>query len=365
MYYYAETNYYDHDGIVTSGGKGRDDYFEMLRRCGLERIEIPTLKKSRRVSAPGRLGMELRLAAVWRKALKGLGRGDVLFIHNPPSEKFVAFPEVIAKAMRRGCRVAVIVFDLENYLKPYYSGTQSIKYMLSLRAENKLLRMADFIMVHNDRMKETVVSMGCDPDSIASVGVMDYLRDNPPDGESIARRTGRTLPLVVGGNLMPKKAGFLSNLPDELTISLYGPGYQSGNSTNIDYKGSVPSVELMDVISGSFGLVWDGISSDTGRGTGGEYLRINNPHKFALYVASGLPVIVWKESAMADMVIKENIGFAVNSLAEVKELIDGMTDEEYAAMRDNAIRIGCTMRRGDHIRAAVNQIIRMAESGDR
>ena len=52
MNYYVETNFYDHDGLVTSGGKGRDDYFEMMRRCGLKRIVIPTVKSAREVKAP-------------------------------------------------------------------------------------------------------------------------------------------------------------------------------------------------------------------------------------------------------------------------------------------------------------------------
>ena len=50
-------------------------------------------------------------------------------------------------------------------------------------------------------------------------------------------------------------------------------------------------------MEGSFGLVWDGISVETCAGVYGEYLKVNNPHKTSLYLASGIPVIIWKEAA--------------------------------------------------------------------
>lgn len=45
--------------------------------------------------------------------------------------------------------------------------------------------------------------------------------------------------------------------------------------------------------------VWDGDSVDTCAGNTGAYLRYNNPHKTSLYLACGMPVIVWKEAAIA------------------------------------------------------------------
>ena len=225
MNYYVETNFFDHDGLVTSGGKGRDDYFEMLRRCGLGCIRIPALKKKKIVSASDRLRLEAALAKEWRKALSGLGKGDALVIHNPPSEKFMSFTNVINEVRKRGCRIVTIVFDLETYLKPYYGRAGGFRYSLSLKTERSLLAMSDFVMVHNEMMKETVISMGVDPDRIVCVGVMDYLNKEAPDREDIISRTGKDFPVVFCGNLIPEKAGFLKSVPDDVEISLYGPGY--------------------------------------------------------------------------------------------------------------------------------------------
>ena len=70
-------------------------------------------------------------------------------------------------------------------------------------------------------------------------------------------------------------------------------------------------------------------------GNTGEYLKYNNPHKLSLYMASGLPVIVWKKSAIAEFVLSNNVGIAVDSIFEIKDNINKITDEQYADMRKN------------------------------
>jgi NAD(P)-dependent dehydrogenase (short-subunit alcohol dehydrogenase family) len=61
---------------------------------------------------------------------------------------------------------------------------------------------------------------------------------------------------------------------------------------------------------------------------------------------------------MTDFVLRENCGFAVAGLGDIRGRIDAMTDAEYAEMRRNAIRVGTEMRRGDHIRAAVEKVLK-------
>ena len=365
MDYYVETNFFDHDGLVTSGGKGRDDFFEMLRLCGLRCIRIPVLKDRLDVSFVQRIALEYRLRREWVRALKDLGSGDVLVVHHPPSEKFMAMPAVLRSLRKRGCIVATIVFDLESYLTPYYRTAGRIKYFLSMLTEKRMLDVSDCMMVHNERMKELVVSRGYEPGRINTYVVMDYLRDDEPDEDDIRRRTGKDKPLVFCGNLVEGKSGFLKDFPDDLSLDLYGPGYSGGAGENINYKGVFPSLELMNIFSGSFGLVWDGDSSLAATGVTGEYLRYNNPHKIAFYLAGGLPVIVWKESAMADVVRRERCGIAVDDLTCIKGVLAAMSDDEYEEMRANAIRTGRGMRRGEHLRTAINGLLDMAHSQTR
>ena len=121
-------------------------------------------------------------------------------------------------------------------------------------------------------------------------------------------------------------------------------------------------MELMDVMEGSFGLVWDSTSADTCDGPFGEYMLFNNPHKIALYLASGMPVIVWDRSAMADFVEEEKCGIMVSRLSEIPDKTAGITDEDYERMRSNAMRVGADMRKGSHIKAAVQRAVELSEN---
>lgn len=366
MDYYAETNYYDHDKLMIASGKGRDDYFEIFRRCGLERIDIRVFRHGEKMTPMQRLKVEAGLKREWTQALSGLGKGDSLFLSTPPSEKFTGLASVIREVRKRGCKIVIVVFDLEEFITPYYRRAAALKFAMSSRLEAELFDMADVMMVHNDRMLDHIADMGIDPGIMVPVGVMDYLNPDEPDAEDVQRRMGREKPLVFCGNLVPGKAGFLAKVPDDLNINAYGPGFESGHRHNIEYKGVLPPFRLMDELSGSFGLVWDGDSPGTPSGVCGEYLKCNNPHKMALYLASGMPVIVWEGSAMADYVQHEKCGFAVSDLAEIQGRIAEMTDAEYGEMVRNAVRVGTEMRRGDHIRAAVEramQKVREQEAG--
>lgn len=73
--------------------------------------------------------------------------------------------------------------------------------------------------------------------------------------------------------------------------------------------------------------------NETCSGGKGEYLRINNPHKLSLYLAVGLPVIIWDEAAEAEFVLRENVGFTIKSLYELSEKMALISDDDYEIMK--------------------------------
>ncbi|UXZ08780.1 hypothetical protein F1B95_08005 [Clostridium perfringens] len=64
------------------------------------------------------------------------------------------------------------------------------------------------------------------------------------------------------------------------------------------YKKSLSPKEIVEKIEGDFGLIWDGTSINICDGSFGEYTKFNTPHKLSMYIASEIPVIVWKEAKM-------------------------------------------------------------------
>ena len=108
-------------------------------------------------------------------------------------------------------------------------------------------------------------------------------------------------------------------------------------------------------LQGGFGLVWDGDSAHTCSGMYGEYLKINNPHKASLYLASGFPIIVWSQSALADFVRNNNCGIFVNSLFEIEETLKSISEGEYQELIKNSKMIGRKIRQGHYLKTAVEK----------
>ena len=103
-------------------------------------------------------------------------------------------------------------------------------------------------------------------------------------------------------------------------------------------------------------MVWDGESSNTCSGNFGEYMRYNNPHKVSLYVASEIPVVIWKEAALASFVLENNIGIAIESINEIYREISKLTDENYNNMKANIKNIAQKVRDGYFLTRALKQV---------
>ena len=78
----------------------------------------------------------------------------------------------------------------------------------------------------------------------------------------------------------------------------------------------------------------------------------------SLYLSSGLPVIVWKDSAEANFVEKNGVGLAVNSLFELSEMLGEISQDEYLQMATNAKNIMKNLKEGYYLKTAVNKIIK-------
>ena len=177
-----------------------------------------------------------------------------------------------------------------------------------------------------------------------------------PDFQEKSGQT-KDQPIIVAGNLAKEKAGYLYTLPEAPSYNLYGVGFDESRAlANETYFGSFLPDELPAALEGGFGLVWDGDSVETCSGFFGEYLRYNNSHKASLYLASGFPLVVWKQSALSHFVLEKGCGIAVESLHDLKETIDNLSDADYQDLVDNAKRVGQEIRDGHYLKTALNHL---------
>ena len=219
--------------------------------------------------------------------------------------------------------------------------------------ESGLLDAADGIIAHNPIMKSVLVDKGIDADKIVSLGIFDYLIPDFQENNELSKNQ----PIIVAGNLAQEKAGYLYSLPAEPAYNLYGVGFDESRAlANETYFGSFLPDELPAALEGGFGLVWDGDSAETCSGVFGEYLRYNNSHKASLYLATGFPLVVWKKSALSSFVLEKGCGIAVESLHDLKETIDNLSDADYQDLVDNAKRVGQEIREGHYLKTALKHL---------
>lgn len=136
-----------------------------------------------------------------------------------------------------------------------------------------------------------------------------------------------------------------------LHIYGWGPGLDLDSYPTVDYKGSLPSDELMISLESGFGLVNSFEIIEKSNPGWREYSKWNNPTKLSLYLAAGIPVVVHAESPHAELIKKYNIGLVLNHLNDIDQVLSEMTEENYQQMIKNvkpwskAIRNGYFMKR--------------------
>ena len=104
-------------------------------------------------------------------------------------------------------------------------------------------------------------------------------------------------------------------------------------------------------------MVWDGDSIDCCSGDWGEYLKLNAPHKVSLYIRCGLPILIWREAAMAEFIEKNNIGICIDSLRDINNIYKNLSQKEYNAMCENVQRVSQLMAEGNYFYKAVTEVI--------
>ena len=199
-------------------------------------------------------------------------------------------------------------------------------------------------------MKKYLENKGINRNKMVNLNIFDYIIEDEIKKKSIDENN-----IVIAGNLSEEKSGYIYNLPSNVVFDLYGINYKDCEKENIRYHGSYPSNELPKHLNGKFGLVWDGPEADSCTGVFGEYLRWNNPHKTSLYLACGIPVIVWKEAAIAKFIVENDLGLAVESINSISEILDKLSEKKYQEIFSNVQKISIKLKNGYFMEKALKK----------
>lgn len=325
----------------SAGNKAKIDNEQSLKEMGAINLGL-----SQRIGGGKIATFIAGVCGVARYALK-VRKGDVVVLQYPIKKYF----SLICRISRlRGATTIAFIHDLGSFRRK----------KLTPRQEIRRLNHADNVIAANASMERWLSEQGCRC-RLSWLGLHDYRSP----AQAPQRPYSRRKVVVYAGSLNNRKNSFLLQLPaiaHNVDIHLYGDkenlhGMEASDSLKIN--GFMDADEFISSVKGDFGLVWDGNSSDECSGNWGEYLKINTPHKVSFYIRSHLPVVVWRQSAVASIVEKEGIGVCINSLAELNRLND-ITEEKMTEMLANVSRVAERLSKGDNFKHAIREAMKQS-----
>lgn len=328
--------------MTSAGNKAKTDNERTMEEMGYLNIGLP--QKS------GRSGVYIfvyDLVSVIR-AVAALRRDDMLVLQYPVKKYFSLLCRM---AHLRGARVVALIHDLGSFRRK----------RLTVGQEISRLSHADFIIASNEKMREWLVAHGLTR-PVGSLGLFDYR--SPAEPMPYHRAAAKPWRVVYAGGLAMRKNAFFMQMPqivEGFELHIYGnddkmPSLKSEKS--FVFCGFQPADTFISSVGGDFGLVWDGDSLDACTGFFGDYLRVNSPHKVSFYLRAGLPVIIWKEAALASLIEQEGVGITISSLRELSQCLACISPEAYVAMRERVRNVSEKLARGEFFKTAMDGVIK-------
>lgn len=278
----------------------------------------------------------------WFKAYNKIEENSVILVQFPMVDISGGLYRLNNLKEKKNAKVVCVVHDIEILRRN--AETRFVEQYSMLKT------CVDVWIVHNNKMKEFLVKEGFPRERMISLDIFDYLVDNSFE---VKKDDG----IIIAGNLDINKSEYIYHLNEieGVKFNLFGANYtQSRKYKNINYFGTFLPDDLIGNLRGKYGLVWDGDSLKTCSGLTGEYLRINNPHKLSMYLAVGIPVIIWEEAAEAEFVRNNRVGITVTSLHELSDKLAAVSEKEYESMKKNAFSIGESLRNGEYMTKAIS-----------
>jgi hypothetical protein len=273
--------------------------------------------------------------------LKAVEKDSVIGIQYPLLSINNVFNYFIKLAKAKGVKFFCIVHDLESLRTGGLDKAAIKREIVNLNA-------FDHVIAHNRAMIGWLNQHGLTT-NVSEIGLFDYLVPLQPAKEL----TPINRSIAFAGNL--GKSTFIYKLI-KLTnwnFNLYGPNYvdKNGSEDNLHWRGSYSPEAIAGKMEGDFGLIWDGTEIDRCEGVMGNYLRFNNPHKFSLYMAAGLPVIAPANSAIGDFIKTNQLGLLVSNLYELSQV--KISDDKYQQFRKNVVAFQDKVRSGYYFKSAI------------
>lgn len=319
-----------------ASSKARDDMSNFVMQFGYNsigrndktKIQNSNFKKSL-------LAMKLYL-----KIILSLGKDDIVFLQC----SFKILDGLLKIKKIKGFKIIYLIHDVYSVK---YSNPQ--EHLDEINKEMHYLSGCDYVICHNSIMRKRLEELGCTAE-LLELEIFDYMTEvDVPE-----RKWKQTPSISFAGNM--GKSPFLDALDEKLNkeaLKVYAYGTPARQFNNIEYQGSVDAAILPMKIKGEYGLIWEGNYNISEQD---NYMKYNNPHKASLYIVSGLPLIVWDKSAIADFVKKYGIGICISSLDELESKVLSISSQVYSEMVLSCLKLRDKLNSGYFINTVLKSI---------
>jgi hypothetical protein len=323
----------------TAKTKAKVDVLEILEKAGYYSLYFPKINSL------------AELVSFWRALSRCITRQTHLVLEYPCYPRKRMWLIWFFKKVR-GLKLYGVIHDIGDlrFTELKYKDGKDMHF----------LKLYDGLVSHNYSMTKWLREQGYTR-PIVDLHVFDYcLKEKADFSESLLN--GK-LKVVYAGNLSFDKATYIydKNIAklQKVNLGVYGPNFDDKkiNGSALTYKGMFDpqSPDLKEKYH--FGLIWEGESTETCSGQMGRYIRFNNPHKFSLYISLGLPVIVWKDAAIARFVVENNIGTTIASFDELESLPGRISQDQYKEYLQNLQELSVKVRNGYFLNKAIQQLV--------
>lgn len=333
-----------------AGTKATADIAEIAEQMGFMPVRIQM--RSTAVSKTAKIQRQIGYLNDWHRAYQCIEKEAIVLLQHPFHYPQLTREKTLRKLKeQRHVKYISLVHDVEKLRGFRYNDYYAREFQT-------MLELMDVLIVHNASMAAYFIELGIEPERIVKLDIFDYLQKEDKNSVPAFERE-----ITVAGNLDTVKCGYIGQLHqlNPMKVRLFGPNFDKklASYDNIQYGGNLPSDEIPSRLDRGFGLIWDGSSIDGCQGDAGQYLRYNNPHKLSLCLSSGIPVVIWKGAAEAEFVEKNGLGLTVDSLNELPEIMEKLTEEKYNEFIQNIRPVRERLIQGYYGRTAIQKAIEL------
>ena len=347
---------YVYKNYFNARSKAREDVNRIAEHNGftpfLINTRTTTEQSASHHSSIGKLFYNIRKLFILLFSVLSIKRGTLVLFQYPFAPFGEFFTCFFCRCLKKKkCHLVILVHDVVHYRETEVFD----------KSEIKTLNTASELIVHTPKMQQLFAKCGIDR-PCRLLWLFDYLTDEVPGEE---RNANASDCIAFAGAL--DKSFFLKKMRgvkyNGIQLHLYGsePRDTSEYPEWMKYIGRF-SPENVTMLTEGWGLAWDGDAIESIHGPLGNYLRYNSSHKISLYIAAGIPVVISKESALAEYVEENKLGITISSLQELDHAVLNQDKEGLHLIRKSVMEKSAVLRSGAMLGRVLNEIVEDVKS---